>query len=189
MLIHTCLKHQDKKAFIYRAMEQEFEVSYQKLFDDVLILSRAFKARKIEKGSKVIAGSINYEGTIQYRAEKIGKESTVSEIVKLVAQATSTKAPIAKIADKIRKKAILNNEGCPTDAKVLGLVNEAINVLKKKMPFKITIERDPEDKENLSIASIVDRDGNDVVDSNLEIHIQSLGVDEQYWLDSGAFDF
>lgn len=94
-----------------------------------------------------------------------------------------------KIADKIRKKAILNNEGCPTDAKVLGLVNEAINVLKKKMPFKITIERDPEDKENLSIASIVDRDGNDVVDSNLEIHIQSLGVDEQYWLDSGAFDF
>ena len=56
---------------------------------------------KREIGSKVIAGSINYEGTIQYRAEKIGKESTVSEIVKLVAQATSTKAPIAKIADKI----------------------------------------------------------------------------------------
>lgn len=56
---------------------------------------------KKEVGSKVIAGSINYEGTIQYRAEKIGKESTVSEIVKLVAQATSTKAPIAKIADKI----------------------------------------------------------------------------------------
>lgn len=56
---------------------------------------------KREVGSKVIAGSINYEGTIQYRAEKIGKESTVSEIVKLVAQATSIKAPIAKIADKI----------------------------------------------------------------------------------------
>ena len=56
---------------------------------------------KREVSSKVIAGSINYEGTIQYRAEKIGKESTVSEIVKLVAQATSIKAPIAKIADKI----------------------------------------------------------------------------------------
>ena len=56
---------------------------------------------KREKGSKVIAGSINYEGTIKYRAEKIGKESTVSEIVRLVTQATSTKAPIAKIADKI----------------------------------------------------------------------------------------
>ena len=56
---------------------------------------------KREIGSKVIAGSINYEGTIKYKAEKIGKESTVSEIVRLVTQATSTKAPIAKIADTI----------------------------------------------------------------------------------------
>ena len=56
---------------------------------------------KKEKGQKVIAGSINYEGTIKYEAEKIGKESTVSEIVRLVVEATNTKAPIAKIADKI----------------------------------------------------------------------------------------
>ena len=59
------------------------------------------KPVKREIGSKVIAGSVNFEGTIKYKAEKIGKESTVSEIVRLVAQATSTKAPIAKIADKI----------------------------------------------------------------------------------------
>lgn len=52
-------------------------------------------------GSKVIAGSINYEGTIKYRAEKIGKESTVSEIVKLVANASSSKAPISRVADKV----------------------------------------------------------------------------------------
>lgn len=56
---------------------------------------------KSEKGSKVIAGSINYEGTIKYEAEKIGKESTVSEIVKLMFEATNSKAPIAKIADTI----------------------------------------------------------------------------------------
>lgn len=56
---------------------------------------------KKEIGAKVIAGSINYDGAIKYKAEKIGKESTVSEIVRLVANATSTKAPIAKIADKI----------------------------------------------------------------------------------------
>lgn len=56
---------------------------------------------KRETGSRVIAGSINYEGTIKYRAEKIGKESTVSEIVRLVANATATKAPIAQIADTI----------------------------------------------------------------------------------------
>ncbi len=56
---------------------------------------------KREINSKVIAGSINYEGTIKYKAEKIGKESTVSEIVRLVVEATNTKAPISKIADKI----------------------------------------------------------------------------------------
>ncbi len=52
-------------------------------------------------GEKVIAGSLNYDGFIRYKAERIGKESTVSEIVKLVIEASNTKAPIAKIADKI----------------------------------------------------------------------------------------
>lgn len=52
-------------------------------------------------GEKVIAGSLNYDGFIKYKAEKIGKESTVSEIVRLVIEASNTKAPIAKIADKI----------------------------------------------------------------------------------------
>ena len=50
---------------------------------------------KREIGSKVIAGRI------KYKAEKIGKESTVSEIVRMVVEATNTKAPIAKIADTI----------------------------------------------------------------------------------------
>ena len=52
-------------------------------------------------GDKVIAGSMNYDGYIEYRAEKIGKESTISEIVKLVVEASNTKAPIAKVADKV----------------------------------------------------------------------------------------
>ena len=56
---------------------------------------------KRDVGSKVIAGSINFEGTIKYKAEKIGKESTVSEIVRMVVEATNTKAPIAKVADTI----------------------------------------------------------------------------------------
>ena len=54
-----------------------------------------------EIGSKVLAGSFNYDGYIEYKAERIGKESTVSEIVKLVVEASNTKAPIAKIADKV----------------------------------------------------------------------------------------
>ena len=54
-----------------------------------------------EQGNKVIAGSINYDGYLEYKAERIGKESTVSEIVRLVIEASNTKAPIAKIADTV----------------------------------------------------------------------------------------
>ena len=54
-----------------------------------------------KEGEKVIAGSLNYDGFIKYKAEKIGKESTVSEIVRLVIEASNSKAPIAKIADTI----------------------------------------------------------------------------------------
>ncbi len=59
------------------------------------------KPQAKEKGDKVIAGSINYDGYIEYKAERIGKESTISEIVRLVVEASNTKAPIAKIADKV----------------------------------------------------------------------------------------
>ena len=52
-------------------------------------------------GDKVIAGSINYDGYIEYKAEKIGKQSTISQIVKLVVEASNTKAPISKIADTV----------------------------------------------------------------------------------------
>ena len=50
---------------------------------------------------KVIAGSLNLDGYIEYKALKIGKDSTISQIVNLVVEATNTKAPIAQIADKI----------------------------------------------------------------------------------------
>lgn len=59
------------------------------------------KPKLKEKDDRVIAGSIDFDGYIEYKAEKIGKESTVSEIVKLVVEASNTKAPIAKIADQV----------------------------------------------------------------------------------------
>lgn len=68
--------------------------------DESFITGESKPASKIE-GSKVIAGSINYDGYIEYEAEKIGKESTISEIVRLVIEATNTKAPIAKVADTV----------------------------------------------------------------------------------------
>ena len=68
--------------------------------DESFITGESKPASKL-KGEKVIAGSINYDGYIEYEAEKIGKESTISEIVKLVVEASNTKAPIAKVADKV----------------------------------------------------------------------------------------
>ena len=93
-----------------------------------------------------------------------------------------------KLVNKIRNKALDNGEN-PSDAAVQSMANEEIEAFKKRMPFKITIDRDPEDKENLTISAIEDRNGAELSDSSIEIHIQSLGVDDQYWLDSGAFDF
>lgn len=52
-------------------------------------------------GSKVIAGSICYDGYIEYSAEKIGKESTISEIVTMIVDATNTKSKVQKMADRI----------------------------------------------------------------------------------------
>lgn len=68
--------------------------------DESFVTGESVPSKK-EIGSKVIAGSINYEGCIKYKAERIGRESTVSEIVKMVVEATNTKAPIAKVADTI----------------------------------------------------------------------------------------
>ena len=54
-----------------------------------------------QKGNKVIAGSLNYDGYLKYKAEKIGKESTISQIVKIVLESSNAKMPIASLADKI----------------------------------------------------------------------------------------
>ncbi len=54
MLIDTCEAHADKTALIYRVGEEEYRVSYRKLLEDVLVLSRAFRKRGMKKGDKVM---------------------------------------------------------------------------------------------------------------------------------------
>ena len=68
--------------------------------DESFITGESKPAAK-EIGAKVIAGSINYDGYIEYSAERIGKESTISEIVHIVTEASSAKIPLARIADRI----------------------------------------------------------------------------------------
>ena len=57
----------------------------------------------IEKkaGDKVIGASINKNGSIKFRAEKVGDETALAQIIKLVEDAQGTKAPIAKLADTV----------------------------------------------------------------------------------------
>lgn len=68
---------------------------------DEAFLTGESKPKKKKVGDQVLAGSINYEGYIEYKAEKIGRESTISQMVKMVVEASSHKVPLAKMADTI----------------------------------------------------------------------------------------
>ncbi len=52
-------------------------------------------------GDKVIGGSINYNGSVIYKATNIGEDTLLNKIIKLVRDTQNTKAPIQRVADKI----------------------------------------------------------------------------------------
>jgi len=64
VFLQTCDAHAERIAFVYRAEGQEFEVSYHKFFEDVLLLARAFAEKKIGKGTRVLLLSDNRYGWI-----------------------------------------------------------------------------------------------------------------------------
>ena len=57
----------------------------------------------VEKGAgdTVISATINKNGTFRFRASRVGEDTTLAQIIRLVDEAGSTKAPIARLADKI----------------------------------------------------------------------------------------
>ncbi len=68
--------------------------------DESAITGESMPVQK-EIGDKVISGTILKSGYIEFRAEKTGDDTVLSEIIKLVEDATATKPPIARLADKI----------------------------------------------------------------------------------------
>ena len=54
-----------------------------------------------EKGSPVSAATINQNGALTCRATRVGQDTTLSQVIRLVADAASTKAPLARTADKV----------------------------------------------------------------------------------------
>lgn len=69
-------------------------------FDESFLTGESIPVKK-KKGDTIMAGSLNLDGEIFYEAKKIGASSTISEMVRLVIEATNTKAPIASFADKL----------------------------------------------------------------------------------------
>lgn len=52
-------------------------------------------------GDKVFAGTINQKGSFRFRAEKVGGETLLAQIIKMVQEAQGSKAPVQKLVDKI----------------------------------------------------------------------------------------
>lgn len=75
-------------------------VSGHSAVDESMLTGESIPVKKVTE-DKVYGASINGQGALTIRAEKVGDETLLAQIIKLVEDAQQTKAPIAKIADKV----------------------------------------------------------------------------------------
>ncbi|KPG68871.1 heavy metal translocating P-type ATPase [Enterococcus sp. RIT-PI-f] len=68
--------------------------------DESMITGESLPIEK-QVGDSVIGASVNKNGTFQYEATKVGNDSTLAQIIQLVENAQGSKAPIARMADKV----------------------------------------------------------------------------------------
>jgi len=68
--------------------------------DESMISGEPIAVAKNE-GSKVFAGTINQKGSFQFKAEKVGSDTILAHIIKMVEDAQGSKAPVQKLVDKI----------------------------------------------------------------------------------------
>ncbi|MFA5796434.1 MAG: heavy metal translocating P-type ATPase [Candidatus Woesearchaeota archaeon] len=68
--------------------------------DESMITGESIPIDK-DRGDKVIGATINKSGAIQFKATKVGKDTALAQIIKLIQDAQSSKAPIARLADII----------------------------------------------------------------------------------------
>ncbi|MBN9485271.1 MAG: copper-translocating P-type ATPase [Bacteroidetes bacterium 43-93] len=75
-------------------------VSGSSFVDESMISGEPVPVSK-SKGDQVFAGTINQKGSFQFRAEKVGGDTILAQIIKLVQEAQGSKAPVQKLVDKI----------------------------------------------------------------------------------------
>lgn len=75
-------------------------VSGYSTVDESMLTGESFPVTK-QVGDEVVGATLNKMGSFQFRATKIGKDTALAQIVKLVQQAQNSKAPIQKLADNI----------------------------------------------------------------------------------------
>ncbi|MGY4413612.1 Cu+-exporting ATPase [Bradyrhizobium sp. LB7.1] len=68
--------------------------------DESLVTGESMPVTK-ESGAKVIAGTLNQSGSFIMRADKVGRETLLSQIVQMVADAQRSRAPIQRLADQV----------------------------------------------------------------------------------------